>query len=106
MVRLFASQRPLTIHRVVIGNRLDMPEIGPREHRSPLPIAFAPAGVDREPQRTMIVSFRFILQRDPMILITGATGFVGRQLVRAMRSRFSGRPMRILSRATPPLGVL
>jgi nucleoside-diphosphate-sugar epimerase len=41
-----------------------------------------------------------------MILVTGATGFVGRQLVRAMKSRFPGRPMRILSRATPPPGVL
>jgi 2-alkyl-3-oxoalkanoate reductase len=41
-----------------------------------------------------------------MILVTGATGFVGHQLVRAMRSRFPGRPIRILNRAPPQSSVL
>jgi nucleoside-diphosphate-sugar epimerase len=43
---------------------------------------------------------------DVMILITGVTGFVGQHLLRAMRSRFPGRPMRILSHTTPPPGAL
>ena len=41
-----------------------------------------------------------------MILITGATGFVGQHLLRAIRSRFPDRPVRILSCATPPPGAL
>jgi nucleoside-diphosphate-sugar epimerase len=41
-----------------------------------------------------------------MILVTGATGFVGQHLLRAIRSRLPDRPMRILSRATPRPGAL
>ncbi len=40
-VRLFASRRCLTTQRVVVGDRLDMAEIVPGQHRSPLAIAFA-----------------------------------------------------------------
>ena len=41
-----------------------------------------------------------------MILITGATGFVGQHLLRTMRSRFPGRQIRILSRTSSPVGAL
>ena len=41
-----------------------------------------------------------------MILITGATGFVGQHLLRTMRSRFPGRQIRILTRTSSPVGAL
>jgi nucleoside-diphosphate-sugar epimerase len=41
-----------------------------------------------------------------MILVTGATGFVGRHLVRALRTHFSGKSIKIFSRTLPPPGVL
>jgi nucleoside-diphosphate-sugar epimerase len=41
-----------------------------------------------------------------MILVTGATGFIGRQVIGAIKSRFPSRPIRILSRAMPPPGLL
>src|SRR6266436_4677386 len=66
-----------------------------------------PASVDRGPVALFNGgSFRFTLERPVMILVTGATGFVGHQLVRAMRSRFPGRPIRILNRAPPQSSVL
>jgi nucleoside-diphosphate-sugar epimerase len=41
-----------------------------------------------------------------MILVTGATGFVGRQLVRALGTRLSDTRIRILSRTMARPGVL
>jgi uncharacterized protein YbjT (DUF2867 family) len=41
-----------------------------------------------------------------MILVTGATGFVGRHLLPALRARLSGKPIRILARTMPPPGAL
>jgi nucleoside-diphosphate-sugar epimerase len=41
-----------------------------------------------------------------MILVTGATGFIGRRLVRTLQTRFPSSPIRILSRTMPPLGLL
>jgi nucleoside-diphosphate-sugar epimerase len=41
-----------------------------------------------------------------MILVTGATGFVGRRLIPALRDRFSTKPIRILARMMPPPGAL
>jgi nucleoside-diphosphate-sugar epimerase len=37
-----------------------------------------------------------------MILVTGATGFVGRRLIPALRERFSAKSIRILARKLPP----
>jgi nucleoside-diphosphate-sugar epimerase len=41
-----------------------------------------------------------------MILVTGATGFVGRHMVRALKTRFPTEPVRVLTRTKPSLEVL
>jgi nucleoside-diphosphate-sugar epimerase len=41
-----------------------------------------------------------------MILVTGATGFVGRRLIPALRERFAAKPIRVLARALPPPDAL
>jgi nucleoside-diphosphate-sugar epimerase len=41
-----------------------------------------------------------------MILVTGATGFVGRRLIPMIRERFCTKPIRILARTMPPAGAL
>src|SRR5882757_1369795 len=40
-----------------------------------------------------------------MILVTGATGFVGRRLIPVLRERFSAKPIRILARTLPQPGA-
>ena len=40
-----------------------------------------------------------------MILITGATGLIGRRLIPTLKERFAAKPIRILTRALPPPGT-